>query len=284
MKRVLFICTGNRARSQMAEALLRFHGGDRFEAHSAGTEPRGLHELTVQVMAETGIDVSGQRSKHIDEYAGEEFDFVITVCDSARQTCPFFPGKTVLHWEIEDPDVPMRRGVSGIEVFRATRDEIRRRVVAFVAEQGCVFCQIVGGELPASYVYEEGDVCAFMDIRPVTPGHLLVIPRAHHESLTDVPAEVTAAMMRAVNVCVEGLLRSGLRMDTFNLFLADGAAAGQEVPHAHFHIIPRYEGDGWRLVKEYGSAWVQKPRAELEEAASRIRAGIAASGVATRPA
>jgi diadenosine tetraphosphate (Ap4A) HIT family hydrolase len=275
MKRVLFICTGNRARSQMAEALLRFHGGGLFEAHSAGTAPKGLAELTVEVMAERGVDVSGQRSKHFDEFAGQEFDFVVTVCDSARQTCPFFPGKTVLHWDIEDPDVPMRQGVSGIEAFRAARDEIRRRMLDFVKEQGCVFCQILAGDLPASYVYEDDVVCAFMDIRPVTSGHVLVIPRAHAESLTDVPPDVSAAMMQAVNRCVEGLRRSGVPMDTFNLFLADGVAAGQEVPHAHLHVIPRFEGDGWRLITEYGSDWVQRPREELDELAERIRAGIA---------
>ena len=77
-----------------------------------------------------------------------------------------------------------------------------------------------------------------MDTRPVTSGHVLVIPRAHAESLTDVPPDVSAAMMQAVNRCVEGLRRSGVPMDTFNLFLADGVAAGQEVPHAHLHVIP----------------------------------------------
>jgi diadenosine tetraphosphate (Ap4A) HIT family hydrolase/protein-tyrosine-phosphatase len=275
MKRVLFICTGNRARSQMAEALLRFHGGGLFEAHSAGTEPKGLAELTVEVMAERGVEVSGQRSKHIGEYEGQEFDYVITVCDSARQTCPFFPGKTVLHWDIEDPDVPMRRGVSGLDAFRAARDDIRGRVLDFVKEHGCIFCRILAGDLPASYVYEDDEVCAFMDIRPITPGHVLVIPRLHAESLTDVPADVSAAMMRAVQGCAEGLRRSGVRMDTFNVFLADGVAAGQEVPHAHLHIIPRYEGDGWRLITEYGSDWVQRPREELDALAERIRAGIA---------
>jgi diadenosine tetraphosphate (Ap4A) HIT family hydrolase/protein-tyrosine-phosphatase len=274
MERVLFICTGNRARSQMAEALLTFHSGGQFEAHSAGTEPKGLHELTVEVLAETGIDASGQRSKHIAEYAGQEFDYVITICDTARQTCPFFPGKTVLHWDIEDPDVPMRRGVAAIDVFRATRDEIRRRIIDFVKEQGCVFCRLLAGELPVSTVYEDEDVCAFMDIRPITSGHVLVIPKAHAENLAAVPDDVAARMMRIVNLAVAGLRRSGVPMDTFNLFLADGAAAGQEVPHVHFHIIPRYAGDGWRLVVNFGSEWVEKPREELDELAGRIRAGI----------
>lgn len=275
--RVLFICTGNRSRSQMAEALLRYHGGGRFEAHSAGTEPKGLHELTSEAMQEIGIDISGQHSKHIDEFADQEFDYVITVCDSARQACPTFPGKTVLHWDIEDPDVPLRKGVSGLDAFRAARDEIRSRVIDFVKEQGCVFCQIVAGEQPASYVYEDADVCAFMDIRPVNSGHVLVIPKAHAENLADVRDDVSAAMMRTVNLAVQGLRRCGVRMDTFNLFLADGPAAGQEVPHAHLHVIPRYEGDGWRLVIEYGSEWAQRPRNELDELAGRIRGGIAES-------
>lgn len=277
MQRVLFICTGNRARSQMAEALLRHHAGDRFEVHSAGTEPRGLADLTVEVLAEQGIDASGQRSKHIDEFAGQEFEFVITVCDSARQTCPFFPGKTVLHWDIEDPDVPMRDGLPGVDAFRAARDEIRRRVLKFDGERGCAFCRILSGELPASYVYEDGDVCAFLDIRPVTEGHTLIIPRDHAESLVDVPPGVREAMMRAVGPCVEGLRRSGIRMDSFNLFLADGASAGQTVAHAHFHVIPRYEGDGWRLITEYAPGWKQAPREELDALAGRIREGTARS-------
>jgi arsenate reductase len=104
LKRVLFVCTGNKARSQMAEGLLRHLGGDRFEAHSAGTRPSGLAEETVAAMREIGIDVSSQRSKHVDEFAGQEFDYVITVCDSARQECPVFPGDGKrLHWDVEDP-------------------------------------------------------------------------------------------------------------------------------------------------------------------------------------
>src|SRR3970040_2194136 len=104
MERVLFVCTGNKARSQMAEGLLRHLAGERLEAHCAGTRPSGLAEETVAVMREIGIDVSGQRSKHVDEYAGQAFDYVITVCDSARQSCPVVPGGGQrIHSDVEDP-------------------------------------------------------------------------------------------------------------------------------------------------------------------------------------
>ena len=129
MKRVLFVCTGNRARSQMAEGLLRRLAGDRYESHSAGTEPKGLAAGTVEVMREIGIDVSGQRSKHVDEYAGQPFDYVITVCESARQVCPVFPGGGErIHWDVEDPLYAEERGASTIEALRAARDELRTRI------------------------------------------------------------------------------------------------------------------------------------------------------------
>ena len=134
MKRVLFVCTGNRARSQMAEGLLRHLAGDRFEVHSAGTEPKGLARHTVEVMREIGADVSGQRSKHVDVYAGRPFDYVITVCDSARQACPVFPGGGErIHWDVEDPADTIARGDSPLDAFRAARDELRRRIEQFVA-------------------------------------------------------------------------------------------------------------------------------------------------------
>jgi len=137
MQRVLFVCTGNRARSQMAEGLLRHLAGGRFDVCSAGTEPKGLAGETVQVMREIGIDVSGQRSQHVDEFAGQEFDYVITVCDSARQACPVFPGAgRRLHWDVEDPADAEARGLSRIDSFRAARDELRRRVAEFAAGPG----------------------------------------------------------------------------------------------------------------------------------------------------
>ena len=134
MKRVLFVCTGNRARSQMAEGLLRHLAGGRFEVHSAGTEPKGLAANTIEVMREIGVDVSGQRSKHVDVYAGQRFDYVITVCDSARQSCPVFPGGGErIHWDVEDPADTIARGDGPLDAFRAARDELRRRIEEFVA-------------------------------------------------------------------------------------------------------------------------------------------------------
>ena len=133
MKRVLFVCTGNRARSQMAEGLLRHLAGDRFEVHSAGTKPKGLAEQTVEVMREIGVDISGQRSKHVEEYAGQPFDYVITVCDSARQSCPVFPGGGErIHWDVEDPLYAELRGESTVQALRDARDELRRRIEGFL--------------------------------------------------------------------------------------------------------------------------------------------------------
>ena len=102
--RVIFVCTGNSARSQMAEALLRRDGGDRFEVVSAGVSPRGVHPMTIKALDRVGIDISGARSKPVGEFLGQRFDYVITVCDRARATCPVFPGGSeTLHWGIDDP-------------------------------------------------------------------------------------------------------------------------------------------------------------------------------------
>jgi thioredoxin type arsenate reductase len=102
--RVIFVCTGNSARSQMAEALLRQDGGDRFEVVSAGVSPRGVHPMTIEALASVGIDITGARSKPVGEFLGQRFDYVITVCDKARATCPVFPGGSdTLHWGVEDP-------------------------------------------------------------------------------------------------------------------------------------------------------------------------------------
>lgn len=132
VKRVLFVCTGNSARSQMAEGLLRHAAGDRFEVHSAGTQPKGLSPYAVAVMREMGVDISHQRSKSVDEYVGQRFDYVITVCDSAKQACPAFPGKARrLHWEIADPAAAEGASEEVIEAFRAARDELCQRVEEF---------------------------------------------------------------------------------------------------------------------------------------------------------
>ncbi len=135
MKRVLFVCTGNRARSQMAEALLRHLAGDRFEAHSAGTRPSGLAEETVAVMREIGIDVSGQRSKHVDAFARQRFNYVITVCNSARRECPvFLGGGERLHWDVEDPADSEGAGASRMDAFRKARETLRSYVEGFLAQ------------------------------------------------------------------------------------------------------------------------------------------------------
>ena len=103
-QRILFICTHNSARSQMAEGLLRHLGGDRFEAYSAGTEATQVRPLAIEVMRELDIDISGQQSKTLDRYVGEPFDKVITVCDTAAEACPVFPGaREQLHWSFPDP-------------------------------------------------------------------------------------------------------------------------------------------------------------------------------------
>jgi arsenate reductase len=134
-KRVLFVCTGNRARSQMAEGLLRHIAGDRFEVHSAGTLPSGISELTVAAMHEIGIDVSRQWSKHVDDFEGQSFNYVITVCDTAKESCPVFPGGEQLHWSIEDPSDIEARGVPLVEAFRIAREELRKRIETFAAER-----------------------------------------------------------------------------------------------------------------------------------------------------
>lgn len=136
MQRVLFVCTGNRARSQMAEGILRHLAGDRYEVHSAGTRPSGLAAETVAVMAETGIDISGQWSKHVDEFADQPFDYVITVCDSARQSCPAFPGGGErIHWDVEDPVEAQVRGTSLADALREARDVLRERIEGFLRER-----------------------------------------------------------------------------------------------------------------------------------------------------
>ena len=126
--RILFVCTGNRARSQMAEGLLRHLAGDRFHTYSAGTDPKGLSALAVDVMREIGIDIHGHRSKSVKKFAGQRFDYVITVCDNARERCPVFPGGTRIHWSVEDPAAGEARGEPALDAFRGARDELRTRV------------------------------------------------------------------------------------------------------------------------------------------------------------
>jgi arsenate reductase len=131
--RVLFVCTGNSARSQIAEALLRDFGGADFEVNSAGTEPHGVNPYTVRVLDEIGIDWSGARSKSVTEFIGQPFDYVITVCDRARQTCPVFPGDhNSMHWGLDDPAEVEGSDEQKLEAFRRTRTEVATRLRPFV--------------------------------------------------------------------------------------------------------------------------------------------------------
>jgi len=128
-KRVLILCTGNSARSQMAEGLLRKMAGDRFEVESAGVDPVRVRPEAIEAMREIGVDISGHRSKSVDEFARQEFDYVVTVCDNAREHCPVFPGKTErIHWSFDDPAKAAR-----LAVFRRVRDEIENRMGEFVS-------------------------------------------------------------------------------------------------------------------------------------------------------
>jgi arsenate reductase (thioredoxin) len=125
-KRILILCTGNSARSQMAEGLLRHDAGDRFEVFSAGVAPSKVRPEAIAVMREIGIDISGYRSKHVDEFVGQEFNYVLTVCDNARETCPAFPGATrMIHHSFVDPAEHKGTEQERLALFRKVRDEIR---------------------------------------------------------------------------------------------------------------------------------------------------------------
>ena len=126
---MLFLSTHNSARSQMAEGLLRHLTGDRFEAYSAGTEATHVRPQALRVMGELGIDISGQESKTLDRYLGEPFDYVITVCDDAKEACPFFPGASErLHWSFPDPSKAGGTEEERLGVFRRVRDDIGDRI------------------------------------------------------------------------------------------------------------------------------------------------------------
>jgi arsenate reductase (thioredoxin) len=132
-RRVLFICTHNSARSQMAEALLRQYGGERFGAFSAGTQATAVRPEAMVVMQELGIDISGQFSKTLDRYLDEPFEWVITVCDTAREACPVFPGaEQTAHWGFDDPSEATGTEEERLAVYRRVRDEIAGRVRMFV--------------------------------------------------------------------------------------------------------------------------------------------------------
>ena len=134
--RVMFLCSGNSARSQMAEGWLRHLAGDHFDVVSAGTDPSTVNPLAITVMRERGIDISGHVSKPVGKFLGESFRFLITVCDNAREKCPIFPGVLQrIHWPLEDPAAAVGGEAERTAVFRRIRDEIEARIRAWLQEQ-----------------------------------------------------------------------------------------------------------------------------------------------------
>jgi len=134
--KVMFLCSGNSARSQMAEGWLRHLASDRFEVVSAGTEPSTVNPLAIAVMRERGIDISGHHSKSVGTFLGAAFGYLITVCDNAREKCPIFPGAVKrIHWPLEDPAAAMGTEEERLAVFRCIRDEIEARVRGWLQEQ-----------------------------------------------------------------------------------------------------------------------------------------------------
>ena len=134
-KRLLFLCTGNSARSQMAEGLLRHEAGDRFDVFSAGTHPSLVRPEAIAVMHEIGIDISGHRSKSIDEFKGQDLDTIVTVCDQAEESCPVVAGKTQrLHWSFDDPASVQGTEEQRKDAFRKIRDRIHGRIMVFLGD------------------------------------------------------------------------------------------------------------------------------------------------------
>ena len=134
-KKILFLCTGNSARSQMAEGLMRHLRNREFEVYSAGSEPKGVNSLAVKVMKEIGIDISRQRSKHLDEYGEEVFDYIVTLCDDAAKTCPLFPGEgTRMHKGFPDPAAAAGSREERLAVFRKVRDELKNYILSFSSD------------------------------------------------------------------------------------------------------------------------------------------------------
>ena len=136
-KRVLILCTGNSCRSQMAQGLWNQLGAGRWEAFSAGSQPSGyVHPLALVAMKEVEIDIAAGRSKHVDEFAGQAFDLVVTVCDNAKETCPVMPGaKQTLHWPFDDPAAATGSESKQMAVFARVRDEIRDRIRGYLGAQ-----------------------------------------------------------------------------------------------------------------------------------------------------
>lgn len=140
--RVLILCTHNSARSQMAEGLLRHLVGNAMDIHSAGSAPSHVHPLALQAMAARGLDISHHRSKHLDEFRNEPLDYVITVCDSAAESCPLFPGPAQrLHWSFPDPSAATGSEAERLATFITIRDAIEQRLQAWLAESGQPFTE-----------------------------------------------------------------------------------------------------------------------------------------------
>lgn len=139
----------------------------------------------------------------------------------------------------------------------------------------CIFCRISSGELPASVIYEDDRAIAFLDIQPINPGHVLVIPKYHAEMMEDLPAEDAAHIMRVGQIVDKALRKSDLRCEGVNMFLADGRAAGQDVDHVHLHVFPRFKGDGFELKIPSES---RKPpgREQLDETSVKLRQAVRA--------
>jgi len=136
IKKVLFICTGNSARSQMAEGLLNTLGSGRWRAQSGGLFPSYVHPLAIRAMAEIGIDISQQTSKSMDSFLEDDFDYIVTLCDHAAKACPVFPGQAKrLHWSLEDPAIAVGTIDERLMVFRRVRDEIKKRIEGLIGSE-----------------------------------------------------------------------------------------------------------------------------------------------------
>ena len=131
-KKVLFVCTHNSARSQMAEGLLNYICGDKYEAYSAGSKPTKINPFSIEALKEIGIDISSHYSKSTEDFSGVKFDYVITVCDNAKETCPFFPGaKNYIHRKFEDPSCTEGTDKDKLNAFKKSRDEIKQWIIDF---------------------------------------------------------------------------------------------------------------------------------------------------------
>jgi arsenate reductase (thioredoxin) len=177
-KRILFLCTGNSARSQMAEALLRHLGGDRYEVASAGVAPTSVRREAIEVMGELGIDISSHRSKSVDDFVGSEFDYVVTVCDNANEQCPVFPGRTQrLHWSFDDPAAAEGDELARLAVFRRVRDEIHSRLRLFLANNqtqsplACDLTAIPADQREAHLVKSRELFSQFQEFRELPDGY-----------------------------------------------------------------------------------------------------------------